>query len=207
MTTLPTKRKQVPINSDSESDGEGGDFDIMEFAALANGGDDTIESLKRVQHDRPTINNTQALLLKAQEVALPQDWPWIETMDVLTLKPVDVDDVEDDLKREAVFYKSATAAVKQAIIQLDQSNMPYRRPTDYYAESVKPDAHMAKVKQVLLNEKKRVQEIEDRKKQKEIKKFAKSVHSERIKEKAKKKRDMLDKVDALKRKTRSNNVG
>jgi len=116
-------------------------------------------------------------------------------MVVHTTKPVEVDDIEDDLKREAAFYKSATLAVKQAIIQLDQSRVPYRRPTDYYAESVKPDAHMAKVKQVLLNEKKRVQEIEDKKRQREIKKFAKSVHSERVKEKAKKKRDMLDKVE------------
>lgn len=128
-------------------------------------------------------------------------------MTISTAKAVEVDDIEDDLKREAAFYKSATLGVKQAIIQLDHSKVPYRRPTDYYAESVKPDAHMAKVKQVLLNEKKRVQDIEERKRQREVKKFAKSVHSERVKEKAKKKRDLLDKIDTLKRKTRGNNVG
>jgi hypothetical protein len=57
-----SKRKQAPIGgSDSESDNEGGDFDVMEFAALTGGQDETIEGLKRVQLQRASINNQVCL--------------------------------------------------------------------------------------------------------------------------------------------------
>lgn len=143
---------------------------------------------------------------KVEEVSLPRDWPWIETMMINNTKNMIIQNIEDDLEREAEFYKSATAAVKTAIELLDQSNVPYKRPSDFYAESVKPDSHMAKVKQVLLNEKKRVQEMEERKKQRETKKFQKQVHAERVKEKALKKRNTLEKVEQLKRRTKGANV-
>ena len=117
-----------------------------------------------------------------------------------------IDDIEDDLKREAAFYQAATQAVKLGIIQLEHSKVPYKRPVDYYAESVKPDSHMAKVKQVLLNEKKRIQEVEERKRVRESKKFAKSVHSQRLKDKALQKRQTLDKIDRIKAKSRGNNA-
>lgn len=45
-------------------------------------------------------------------------------------------------------YAASVAGVKQAIIQLEHSGVPYKRPLDYYAENVKPDSHMAKIKQV-----------------------------------------------------------
>ncbi len=88
--------------------------------------------------------------------------------------------------------------MKTALIQLDQSGVPYKRPLDFYAETVKPDSHMAKVKQVLLNEQKRKEDVEARKKQAEIKKFAKAAHAEKVKERSKQKRDALDEIDRFK---------
>lgn len=41
---------------------------------------------------------------KMNEIALPSDWPWIETLVVSTPKPVQVEDVHDDLAREAALY-------------------------------------------------------------------------------------------------------
>ena len=103
-------------------------------------------------------------------------------------------------------YKTAVAITKQALIQLDHSGVPYKRPEDFYAESVKPDAHMAKIKQILLNEKKRIDDVEERKKQRELKKYAKSVQSERLKERAKQKRDALDEIDRFKSKNKNNDA-
>ena len=58
-----SKRKQAPIvSSDSESDGDNGDFDVMEFSALAGGQDEEVEGLKRIQHQRGVINNQVCLL-------------------------------------------------------------------------------------------------------------------------------------------------
>eukprot|EP00461_Guttulinopsis_vulgaris_P004051 UN04052 len=204
-----SKRKTPPaaaLHEDS-SDSEGEDsFDVMEFAALQHGNDDVINGIKRLQEKRGGINNQNGILQKIEEVSLPRDWPWIETMMITNPKPMPINNLEDDLEREAEFYKSATGAVKVALIQLEMSKVPYKRPTDYYAESVKPDSHMAKVKQVLLNEKKRVQEMEERKHQRETKKFQKSVYAERLKEKALKKRATLEKVEQLKRKTKGTNA-
>ena len=94
--------------------------------------------------------------------------------------------------------------MKQGLIQLDQSGVPYQRPMDFYAESVKPDSHMAKVKQVLLNEKKKIEEIEERKRQRELKKYAKSVHAEKKRERAKEKRDALDEIEKFKKRAKHN---
>jgi hypothetical protein len=48
----------------------------------------------------------------------------------------------------------------------------YRRPDDYYAEMVKTDAHMAKVKGRLIEQVKHVEEGEQRRKQRELKRYA-----------------------------------
>lgn len=103
-------------------------------------------------------------------------------------------------------YQSALGAAKQALLQLEHSGVPYKRPEDFYAESVKPDAHMAKIKQILLNEKKRIDDVEERKKQRELKKYAKSVKSDRLKERAKQKRDALDEIDRFKTKSKHNDA-
>jgi rRNA-processing protein EBP2 len=144
------------------------------------------------------------LLQKFEEIALPRDYPWIESLTVHSVNPIDVEDIDDDLKRETAFYQSSVAAVKVGLIQLDQSGVPYKRPMDYYAESVKPDSHMAKVKQVLLNEKKKIEEIEERKRQLNLKKYAKTVHAEKKKERSKQKRDALDEIDRFKKRTKHN---
>ncbi len=81
---------------------------------------------------------------------------------------------------KAEFYKQTLQGVKQAIVQLDHSGVPYKRPADFYAESVKPDSHMAKIKQVLINEKRKIEETEERKKQRDYKKFAREVQSQKV---------------------------
>ena len=40
--------------------------------------------------------------------------------------------------------------------------MPWSRPTDYYAEMVKSDGHMAKIKEQLMHEQRRIEESEER---------------------------------------------
>jgi len=46
----------------------------------------------------------------------------------------------------------ALAAAKAALERLDAAGVPWRRPADYYAEMVKSDAHMARVKAQLMHE-------------------------------------------------------
>jgi len=84
------------------------------------------------------------LLAKRDEIALPASWAWVEKLD-LSCPPVQLDNVHDDLKREAAFYERTLAAVKQGLIQLRHAGVPYQRPADFFAEMIKPDSQMAKV--------------------------------------------------------------
>lgn len=51
----------------------------------------------------------------------------------------------------------ALAAAKDAVRRFKEEGKPWLRPTDYYAEMVKSDEHMAKVKQQLMHEQKSIQ--------------------------------------------------
>eukprot|EP00965_Chrysotila_dentata_P182894 6040059-Pleurochrysis_carterae.AAC.1 len=90
-----------------------------------------------------------ALMLKLQQLtagthAEANDTDWIESLAVTVKKPLELDDAEDDLKRELAFYKQALEGVQAAQVRMDRLGIPYRRPDDYFAEMAKTDAHMTK---------------------------------------------------------------
>jgi hypothetical protein len=162
----------------------------------------------KVSHIGQVVNpegyayNEVGLLQKLEEILLPADYPWVESLSVtvrdsrsgsilcfLPMSPclrcvhmyihqvedeVQVESADDDLKREAALYappfaffcvliccidgyprvsssyQHARAGVKQAIQLLRQGKTPYQRPDDYFAEMVKTDAHMAKVRALIF---------------------------------------------------------
>ena len=56
--------------------------------------------------------------------------------------------------------------------------IPTKRPDDYFAEMVKTDRHMQKVKRKMIHQQQEILESEDRRKQKANKKFGKQVQRE-----------------------------
>ena len=56
----------------------------------------------------------------------------------------------------------ALEAAQQAIRKFEAANTPWQRPPDYYAEMVKSDDHMAKVKQQLMHEQEQMEAVEQR---------------------------------------------
>jgi Eukaryotic rRNA processing protein EBP2 len=56
----------------------------------------------------------------------------------------------------------ALAAAKVAVARMEAAGTPWLRPPDYYAEMVKSDDHMAKVKEQLMYETKLIEEQEER---------------------------------------------
>ncbi len=100
-------------------------------------------------------------------------------------------DVQDDLERESAFHRRALGAVTFARSKLAALGVPVRRPDDYYAEMVKNDAHMRKVKDKLLFEQRQVEAKAERRRERENKRYGKEVQAERQKErKAQQKADM-----------------
>ncbi|CAG9464300.1 unnamed protein product [Pedinophyceae sp. YPF-701] len=133
---------------------------------------------------RMPIYNVEAIHEALEDMSWTEDQPWIESMAVTSEDPTEIRDVEDDIERELAFYTQALSAALRGIQGLTAAAAPWRRPLDYYAEMVKSDEHMAKVKQQMLLEQKAVQEMEERRKAREAKKFARELQSEKIKERA-----------------------
>eukprot|EP00316_Scyphosphaera_apsteinii_P001590 CAMPEP_0119328118 /NCGR_PEP_ID=MMETSP1333-20130426/72499_1 /TAXON_ID=418940 /ORGANISM="Scyphosphaera apsteinii, Strain RCC1455" /LENGTH=310 /DNA_ID=CAMNT_0007336885 /DNA_START=13 /DNA_END=945 /DNA_ORIENTATION=+ len=138
---------------------------------------------------RPTVSNQAALALKLIELtggvdAEISDDAWLETLAITATKPLEIEDPEDDLKRELAFYHQALGAVHAAQMKMDRLGVPYRRPDDYFAEMVKSDKHMTKVKKRMITEQQAILTSEERRKQRTAKKFGKQVQTAKLQERA-----------------------
>lgn len=112
---------------------------------------------------------------------------------------MELENVHDDLKREVAFYNTAVSAVKWGKEQLKEQQIGYKRPVDYFAEMLKTDAHMAKVKDKLIYEQKKISAVEDRKQSVAHKRVAKKVQAEKITARQAQKKDTLKAVQQWKK--------
>lgn len=79
--------------------------------------------------------------------------------------------------------------------------MSFSRPTDYFAEMVKSDEHMGKIKKKLYDEAAGKKASAEARKQRDLKKFGKQVQNAKLQERNKEKRQTLEKINDLKRST------
>lgn len=197
---------------DSDSDAsEEEDEDLEQPNGAAEGEEDIplsdIESLASdergdvIPHQRLTINNTTALQRSLKAFALPSNLPFSAVQSVTSAEPVQIPDVEDDLNRELAFYKQSLDAVKEARQLLKKEGVPFARPADYFAEMVKSEEQMGKVKQKMVDEAARKKASVDARRQRDLKKFGKAVQVAKLQERDKAKRDTMEKINTLKRST------
>ncbi|XP_072958388.1 probable rRNA-processing protein EBP2 homolog [Typha angustifolia] len=142
---------------------------------------------------KKAIYNREGLLEKIEDIAWPENVEWIHKLTIDHDQAEEID-VNDDLTRELAFYTQALEGTRQAFGKLQSMGIPFLRPPDYYAEMVKTDVHMLKVKGKLLSEKKKIEEAEERKKAREAKKIAKEVQAQKTKERAKRKKEDIESV-------------
>lgn len=81
----------------------------------------------------------------------------------------------------------------------EKASLPFHRPTDYFAEMVKTDAHMAQIRQSLLDEQAGMKASEDARKLRDAKKFGKKVQHERLRERERDKKAIGEKLESLKK--------
>jgi rRNA-processing protein EBP2 len=156
-----------------------------------------------------TVNNMAALRDSLARIELP--WTkhaFTEHQSVVSADNTEtsIKDIYDDTERELAFYKQGLDAVKQARTTLLKLKVPFSRPMDYFAEMVKSDEHMDKLKTKLLTEAANKKASEDAKKQRSLKKFGKQVQNATLQERAKQKRETLDKINSLKKKRKSSGL-
>jgi rRNA-processing protein EBP2 len=99
-------------------------------------------------------------------------------------------------------YKQALHSAQAAKALATKHNLPFTRPSDYFAENVKSDSHMERIRVRLLNEKTGIAQSEQKRREREGKKFGKQVQLEKQKERERDKKDMEERLKGLKRSKR-----
>ncbi|CAH8438434.1 unnamed protein product [Schistosoma turkestanicum] len=137
--------------------------------------------------------------------------PWIERLDVTckaapAQKELDVNDLQpidpdDDFKRENFFYRIAQAAVLIALPKLHALDVPTKRPSDYFAEMVKTDDHMIKVKKYLIETKQKLALRERARQIRERRKFGKQIQQTINQTRKEEKRKLTEAVKSTWKKT------
>ena len=105
------------------------------------------------------------------------------------------EDVNDDLKRETYFYEQALASAIVAARRLRDLGVSVRRPDDFYAEMVKSDEHMKRVRAELVFERTAQETKEERRKAREQKRYGKQVQAEKLKERTLAKKESIKSLD------------
>ncbi|KAE8726544.1 putative Translation initiation factor IF-2 [Hibiscus syriacus] len=122
------------------------------------------EDVKLAEPSKSAIYNREGLVEKLEDIDWPENVDWMHKLSLYI-----------DQEKESM-------------------GLPFLRPSDYYAEMVKTDAHMQKVKGKLLAQKKQIEEAEERRKAREAKRIAKEVQAEKLKERAKQKKQGIEEV-------------
>ena len=130
---------------------------------------------------------------------------WIDHMVVAGTKTAEtLADVNDDLARETHFYERALRSAEVAIKNLKEIGVAVKRPDDFYAEMVKSDEHMKRVRAELIFEQTSQETREERRKAREQKRYGKQVQAEKIKERTLKKKESIKNLDKWRKQRKQN---
>lgn len=180
----------IEADSDGSEDEEEVALDDLEDGHI----DEDVVPKQKVE-----IDNTVALRRIRESIKLDSSLPWTDTLVISCPQAIEVD-VDDDLNRELAFYKQALHAANTARTLAASHSLPFTRPTDYFAEMVKSDAHMERLRSRLLDERAGIKKSEEKRREREGKKFGKQVQMEKLKERERSKKDMEERLKGLKRK-------
>ena len=186
-------------NSDPTSGNEsGGDLPYSDIDASSDA-----DQLDIVPHQRLTINNTTALFSAHSTLTqISSSYQPFSDSQVITSSLPTVDsiiEVEDDFSREIAFYKQSLDAATQARMLLREEAASFSRPRDFFAEMVKSDDHMGKIKRKMADQAAAKKATADAKRQRDLKKFGKQVQIAKGQERNKERKSALEKIETLKR--------
>ncbi|GAA5962927.1 hypothetical protein JCM3765_005924 [Sporobolomyces pararoseus] len=195
----------LPEDEDDEEDEEEDDEDAEEddeeedeealYEELEEADTDVVPIEKNTTNDKAALERVLASIqLKTN---------FFDTLTLVNPTPLNVPDASNDLERELEFYKQSLWAATHAESLFNKANLPFHRPADYFAEMVKTDAHMSKIRQSLLDEQAGMKASEEARKLRELKKFGKKVQVEKIREREKEKKAVGERLESLKKKRKN----
>lgn len=194
-------------DDDKEEQDENEDDEEEEDVALSDVEFDSDADI--VPHHKLSVNNPKAMKHSLERVQLP--WAkhsFQEHQSITSTSNTDegIKDIYDDTERELAFYKQSLEAVKIARDEFKKLRIPFERPLDYFAEMVKNDEHMDKIKGKLVQEASEKKAREDARKQRQLKKFGKQVQVATLQKRQLEKRETLEKIKSLKKKRKSSEI-
>jgi len=171
--------------------------------------EEDIRTLSTNSLKRDAVNDERGLLHKLEDIKLVlpgvEIVPWIETL-VISVNKIDLTKNSDDLDREKKFYDSARKGVLEAMARLNQLSIPRDRPDDYFAEMIKTDDHMSKVKGALLKEKRIIEQTQLRTKKRLESKYIKSSQGSQHEKRVKEKKDETEAIRKWRKLKKKNNL-
>ncbi|KYR02776.1 hypothetical protein DLAC_00239 [Tieghemostelium lacteum] len=192
--------KQVKIAQELENDQE----------IEVEGGSDLDDEEPEEQTPQPKtskyhIYDTEGIQQKLREIKM-EKIPWVHTLALTSKSKMAIEDVHDDFKREVAFYQHTLQTVLDCEKLCKENNLLVRRKPDYFAEMIKSDEQMFKIKAKLQDDKKRVETADLIRKKREIKKFGKQVQVQKLQERQKQKSDAIDSVKKWRKNREKGNV-
>jgi rRNA-processing protein EBP2 len=108
---------------------------------------------------------------------------WIETLDLYG--PTHAEGLKPDqsVELEKKMYEAALNSVKAGYQLLSQLKVPASRRPDYFAEMLKDDKQMTKIRSRLVTAQQRIEAVEERKKKQAQRKFSKQLRAAKIEKK------------------------
>ncbi|WCJ22812.1 rRNA processing protein-related [Euphorbia peplus] len=184
---------QLPLYNAKPVQDYGADITDEEASSGFESDTETEETVKLSEPSKAAMYNRDGLIDILEDIIWPENVDWIHKLSVDIEQEQEVD-VNDDLTRELTFYTQALEGTRKAFEKVEPMGLPFLRPADYYAEMVKSDTHMEKIKSRLLFEKKNIEESEERRKARECKKLAKEVQAQKLKERSAQKKTEIEAV-------------
>ncbi|KAH9815980.1 eukaryotic rRNA processing protein EBP2-domain-containing protein [Melampsora americana] len=202
--------------SESESGSESGSEEDESVIDLEEGEDD--EEIEGIEYEKMHVdsdnedlgamvkrkvvkNNTKALvkLLELMKEKSSLQLDFFDTQTIQSTSTTQVPDVNDDIGLEVELYKQALQGAKEAYKTFQNSSKEFFRPDDYFAEMIKSDAHMEKIRLKLISEMENIKASEESKKKRDLKKFGKAIQVEKRLEREKESKRVKEGVKELRK--------
>mmetsp|Transcript_10707 Transcript_10707/g.30431 ORF Transcript_10707/g.30431 Transcript_10707/m.30431 type:complete len:306 (-) Transcript_10707:35-952(-) len=142
------------------------------------------------------VNNKAGLKQSLEDFQWTNKAKWFDHLVIVgENREEKLETVDDDLTRETFFYERALESANQVVKKLKKLGVPVKRPHDYYAEMVKSDEHMKKVRSELMYEQQQLEIRDERRKTREAKRYGKQVQAEKVKQRTLAKKEAIKDLD------------
>jgi rRNA-processing protein EBP2 len=198
-------KKNVKFNPDEEEvreEVEENEYEaelqaVMAIRAEREAEQQNPESSSSSSSNKPNTYNREGLIAALENLET-RELPFIQTMQINECSLELVNEL-DDIERETAFYSHALQAVKEGYNRLQVLGVPCIRPNDFFCEQVKSDAHMARIKDRLVIEEKRMDAFEKRKNREQNRKYNKQVSELKKQEYKKSEQQVFNEVAKLRK--------